>query len=80
MARKCKPINIALDDETRAQVTEIAHADDRSVSAVIRAHIRAAFAMRFQGVAACASGQACFVPQMHALQVQPKPPAPDEAT
>ena len=75
MARKAKPINIALDDETRAQVTELAHIQDRSISAVIREQIRAAFLMRFSGIHSCASGAACFVPQMHAARVQPEPPA-----
>lgn len=74
--KKHHPFNVLLDTPTLNRLRILADRLQISQAAAIRQAIHHRFAMTVDGVATCANGQRCFVPQMHPdLSAPPHQPA-----
>lgn len=64
---KTTPFNLLLTDADKTLLDALAEQRGMSRGQVLRECIRTAHQMQVAGVPLCASGQPCYVPQMHAL-------------
>lgn len=61
------PFNLLLNPEDKTMLDTLADRLSVSRGQVLRQALRQEFTMRIKKVPLCATGQPCFVPQMHAL-------------
>lgn len=60
-----KPFNMVLSETEYGKLQDLAGATGMSGAAVMRAALVTYHAMKINRVPLCATGQPCFVPQMH---------------
>jgi len=70
MPELTEDLNIRIDTQTRAQLENLAAADQLPMSAIVRRLIRNAFEMTHNAKPTCASGQPCLVAGMWAAQLR----------
>ena len=63
-----RPFNFVLSVDEYRKLNELATATGLSAASVLRNALLSFHSMKIYGVATCASGQTCFVPQMHAAR------------
>lgn len=60
-----KPFNLVLSTDEYQNLQDLARATGISAAAVLRAALLTYHTMKINRVPLCATGQPCFVPQMH---------------
>lgn len=67
--RPRRPFNLVLSADEYRKLNELAAETGLSAAAVLRASLLTFHAMKIHGIPTCATGQTCFVPQMHAARI-----------
>ena len=74
--QKRKPFNFVLSPDEYDMLQALTKQSGQSSATVLREALRNTYAFVIQRIPLCATGQPCFVPQMHIAPMPARPPMP----